>query len=495
MHLHLRSARGVDAKGRVHISLEDMAEIYGNFHAALSETYWETASNHKICTDAMEMLKTTHISKKNGRFLFLFTSVLSEAYSHAHYNIQELLYDNRDEVRTTYWSDILMLFKAVMMKADKVYSHTKSSQRLALLLHFASLYSLYKDVADEDFIISLYQLAGEYIAIDKHRLTDSELEQIREYHDAIQTIYYLRGEHRKVNSQGTVHEPDEAPTLVINEEDVGEDAQTVSPSKIPLSKDELCAIYDEALKRHQKIVLKRQQTLDQERLEGTDSNTLEVSIVEENGAASEMDVAQTSTPRQRLQSNGQAALVASEVELESAIKNLNSSATSDEQPNAAENSSVVNGNAKGDTGTRDDIEELIETLDAFDYKEEFDRRFRQRKAPRTNAVDLPVIGRPNKGDVVHSYRRRGLFDNINYRQPPPRHRIASIDSSDNGAMTQIAFSFDEMDLVQVAEESREPNNNTLSPNTCLANKIVRAVLAERPVSPIQPRHRRRSLII
>ncbi|XGW15088.1 hypothetical protein V3C99_000963 [Haemonchus contortus] len=490
MQLHLRSAKGVDAKGRVHISLEDMAEIYRNFHAALSETYWETASNHKICTDAMEMLKTTHISKKNGRFLFLFTSVLSEAYSHAHYNIQELLYDNRDEVRTTYWSEILMLYKAVMMKADKVYSHTKCSQRLALLLHFASLYSLYKDVADEDFIISLYQLAEECIAIDKHRLTDSELEQIKEYHDAIQTIYYLRGEHRKVNGHGATREPDEAPTLVINEEDVVEDAQTVSPSKIPLSKDELCAIYDEALKRHQKIVLKRQQTLDQERLEGADSNTLEVSIVEENGTAPE-----TSTPRQRLQSNGQSALIASEVELESAIKNLNSSATSDEQPNVAENSSVVNGNDKADTATRDDIEELIETLDVFDYKEEFDRRFRQRKAPRTNAVDLPVIGRPNKGDVVHSYRRRGLFDNINYRQPPPRHRIASIDSSDNGAMTQIAFSFDEMDLVQVAEESREPNNNTLSPNTCLANKIVRAVLAERPVSPIQPRHRRRSLII
>nr|CDJ92314.1 unnamed protein product [Haemonchus contortus] len=495
MHLHLRSARGVDAKGRVHVSLEDMAEIYRNFHAALSETYWETASNHKICTDAMEMLKTTHISKKNGRFLFLFTSVLSEAYSHAHYNIQELLYDNRDEVRTTYWSEILMLYKAVMIKADKVYSHTKCSQRLALLLHFASLYSLYKDVADEDFIISLYQLAEEYIAIDKHRLTDSELEQIKEYHDAIQTIYYLRGEHRKVNGQGAAREPDEAPTLVINEEDVVENAQTVSPSKIPLSKDELCAIYDEALKRHQKIILKRQQTIDQERLKGTDSNTLEVSIVEENGAASEVDVAQTSTPRQRLQSNGQSALIASEVELGSAIKNFNSSATSDGQPSVVENPSVVNGNDEANTATRDDIEELIETLDAFDYKEEFDRRFRQRKAPRTNAVDLPVIGRPNKGDVVHSYRRRGLFDNINYRQPPPRHRIASIDSSDNGAMTQIAFSFDEMDLIQVAEESREPNNNTLSPNTCLANKIVRAVLAERPVSPIQPRHRRRSLII
>ncbi|VDL67875.1 unnamed protein product [Nippostrongylus brasiliensis] len=68
----------------------------------------------------MEMLKTTHISKKNGRFLFLFTSVLSEAYSHAHYNVQELLYDDRDIIRANYWSDVLVLYKAVMTKAEKV---------------------------------------------------------------------------------------------------------------------------------------------------------------------------------------------------------------------------------------------------------------------------------------------------------------------------------------------------------------------------------------
>ncbi|VDK53872.1 unnamed protein product [Cylicostephanus goldi] len=149
MHLHLRHTRGVDAKGRMHITADEMAEIYKSFHAALNETYWETASNHKICTDVMETLKTTHISKKSGRFLLLFTSALSEAYSHANYNVQGLLYDDRDIVRANYWSDILLFYKAVMTKADRVNTQSKCCHLLALLLHFASLYSLYKDVAEE----------------------------------------------------------------------------------------------------------------------------------------------------------------------------------------------------------------------------------------------------------------------------------------------------------------------------------------------------------
>ncbi|KAK5971957.1 hypothetical protein GCK32_009057, partial [Trichostrongylus colubriformis] len=90
---------------------------------------------------------------------------------------------------------------------SQVYSHSKCGQRLALLLHFASLFSLYKDVADEDFIVSLHQLAEEYIANDKHRLTDGELEQIKEYYNAIQTIYHLRCERRQSKSQNTVNEP------------------------------------------------------------------------------------------------------------------------------------------------------------------------------------------------------------------------------------------------------------------------------------------------
>ncbi|VDL67652.1 unnamed protein product [Nippostrongylus brasiliensis] len=56
MHLHLRHLGGTDSKGRVYVSLDDMAEIYRNFHAALNATYWETASNHKSTLLFVEIL-------------------------------------------------------------------------------------------------------------------------------------------------------------------------------------------------------------------------------------------------------------------------------------------------------------------------------------------------------------------------------------------------------------------------------------------------------
>lgn len=43
----------------------------------------------------MEAIRTTHISNKSGRFLKNFTALTREVYSHAHYNVQELLYEER----------------------------------------------------------------------------------------------------------------------------------------------------------------------------------------------------------------------------------------------------------------------------------------------------------------------------------------------------------------------------------------------------------------
>ncbi|KAK6018557.1 hypothetical protein OSTOST_15852, partial [Ostertagia ostertagi] len=284
----------------------------------------------------------------------------------------------------------------------------------------------------------------------------------------------------------------EAPTLVIDEEDVTEESQVVAPSEIPLSKDELCAIYDKALQRHQKIVLKRQQTIDQERLGDDELKTSEASASQESATTSAVEVPPKSTPRQRLLSCGQPALIATEAELESVIKSLNTVLASCEQSSenpvpVEKTSSIDEASDTVDIATRparsatfpearDDSKEHYETLDDFDFREEFDRRFRQAK----NATFSRMIGRPNKEDVVQSYRRRGLFDNVDFRQPPSVHHIASVDGPVNAAKTHTAFSFDELDLVAEPEDSNETNNNVLSPNTYLTNKIIRAVLAEKP---------------
>lgn len=497
MHLHLRHMRGTDSKGRVHISLEDMAEIYRNFHAALNDTYWETASNHKICTDAMEMLKTTHISKKNGRFLFLFTSVLSEAYSHAHYNMQELFYDDRDVVRANYWADILVMYKVVMAKADKVYSHSKCAQRLALLLHFASLFSLYKDVADEGFIVALYQRAESYIVSDNHRLTDAELEQVKEYYDAIQTIYHLRGEQPRASDPRLPLEPDEAPTLVLGAADVTQEEAQASTANFecPLSKDELCGIYDKALARHQKIVMKRQQTEDLEGVDDVGFATPKESPSQVDAAAAEERDASQSSSIQPLESEGQSSAQPAESELRNVSADLASIDPSaggelhDESVLGQCNSSGAE--TKEAVVALSNSEEPFKALDEFDFRAEFDRRFREKKTPSTEAIDLPVIGKPNKDDVVHSYRRRGLFDNVEYRRPPLVHGVSSLDNPDTGiaSKTRTVFSYDEVDLDRRMEGEEELNNNILSPNSYMTEKIVRAVLAEKPVSPLTPNRR------
>lgn len=46
MQLFGRRARA-DSHGRYHLSCDEMAELYRGFHLALTDTYWETAANHK----------------------------------------------------------------------------------------------------------------------------------------------------------------------------------------------------------------------------------------------------------------------------------------------------------------------------------------------------------------------------------------------------------------------------------------------------------------
>ncbi|KHJ93269.1 hypothetical protein OESDEN_06824 [Oesophagostomum dentatum] len=490
MHFHLRHSR-VDSKGRVHISADEMAEVYKNFHAALNDTYWETASNHKICTDAMEMLKTTHISKKNGRFLMLFTSVLSEAYSHANYNVQDLLYDDRDTVRANYWTDVLLLYKAVMTKADKVNAQSKCYHQLALLLHFASLYSLYKDVADEEFIVSLYKRAENYVFNDHHRMTEAETEQIREYYDAIQTIYHLRGERRRASVQAPakVPVPEEAPTLVLDDTDVVDAAPvtTSSSQKSPLTKDELYAMYDKALDRHKKMIKQNQ--------------------IEEEQKPAESEHKSKKT---MLHSSSCAAMVqpvVEETELEEVIKHLNpvpspekvkSVAEEVEKPQNQENvvhlrQNVVNTKycpeRRNTLAAMPTLREVagkdIIVLDKFDFIGEFERRCGRRKAAPGARMNLPVIGKPHKADAVQSYRRKGLFDDVDYRQPPSLHQVHPFEkqNSEGSSRPHSLYTCEEEDAIKEVDEEDTQNNNSLSNTSYITEKIIRAVFAEKPVSP------------
>ncbi|CAD6200047.1 unnamed protein product [Caenorhabditis auriculariae] len=220
MHLHLPhlSSGWTDSHGRTHINDGDMANMYSDFHKALGETYWQTASNQKICEDAMQALRKTHISKKTATFLKNFVALTRDAYSHAHYNVNELFYEQRTIVRSEYWHEIAKIYHVVMLKADKVMHHDNTLLKLELIMHFVNLYSMYKDIADEDFVVDAHSRASTiYAAIHQTpNVTDQERSKAQEYSEAVELAYRLRHEHARYANDET-RRVGEVPSIDLSE--------------------------------------------------------------------------------------------------------------------------------------------------------------------------------------------------------------------------------------------------------------------------------------
>ncbi|RCN46510.1 hypothetical protein ANCCAN_07504 [Ancylostoma caninum] len=359
----------------------------------------------------------------------------------------------------------------------------------------------------QEFIVSLYKRAENYILNDHHRFTESETEQIREYHEAIQTIYHLRGERRRARGQTAPEPPEEAPTLVLSATDVLDAAPAdISNSDSPLSRDELYAIYDKALERHKKMVMKRQQTL--EELEKADTTAVSPSSAQI--PQEEEDKSVDGHRRSRVSSShssicsaaAQPVVLASETELELVIKNLNPvhlpenvESVKEEESQNVENLPKVlrqnNMSAKHCPERRNTVASVPSLrefagkdpvlLDKFDFVGEFEKRCGRKKSAPPVGTKLPLIGRSNKDDMVHSYRRKALFDDVGYRQPPNLHKIHSVDNPDYNPATKAhtIFTYEEEDIARDVEDVQ--NNNLLTPNRYMTEKIIRAVLAEKPI--------------
>ncbi|PAV59142.1 hypothetical protein WR25_10814 [Diploscapter pachys] len=199
--LWFKDSDWIDERDRRHISVGQMSEMYKHFHAMYSETFFDTASNHRLCEDAIQALKSTHISGK-PLFLHNYVMLLRETYSHAHYNIFDLLCDDRRTVRLRFWQHIVLIYRVVLHKSNKAWSSISGTakacaNKLTILLHFASLYSIYKDVAHSAFIAELTDEADRIACGTQENRTPSEREQIREYLEAIHMIYKLRHVQRR----------------------------------------------------------------------------------------------------------------------------------------------------------------------------------------------------------------------------------------------------------------------------------------------------------
>ncbi|VDM65830.1 unnamed protein product, partial [Strongylus vulgaris] len=362
-----------------------------------------------------------------------------------------------------------------------------------------------------DFIVSLYKRAENYVLNNHHRQTDAEIEQIREYREAIETIYHLRGERRHSRSQTVQHVSEEAPTLVLNETDVIDATpiiQIANQQVIP-SKDELYAVYEKALERHKKIVMKRQKTIEQ--LE--DPQIPEFVVTAAENSEEEVIVAEQLEKVPRISSNcstsaqPQPTVLTCEAELKQVLENLNPVSLKEKIEAKIEESEVEEvtepkmrpavtskhcPERRNTVATVPTLREVagkdVIVLDKFDFIGEFERRCGRKKAAPGLRMNLPVIGKPQK-DNIQSYRRKGLFDDVDYRRPPNLHKFHSLDKDDRIAAAHSIYTCEEEKELEGEATNEDIQNNNNSFESYLTGKIIRAVLAEKPVSPISPTRR------
>ncbi|VDM54888.1 unnamed protein product [Angiostrongylus costaricensis] len=305
-------------------------------------------------------------------------------------------------------------------------------------------------------------------------------------------------------------------TLNLAKESLAEDVAIIAPSfGIPMSKDDLYRIYDEALAKYKTLVLKKQKVYEEEmldelsRLESTDILQKEIKTVKEHDLPSGKIAGHFS----------HSAMI--ETELEQAIKSLkkltSNRSHSFESAQLKVNEIVEEKRFKEDsvlTNSTHSFERRAtvscflpqveiadkhqKTLRSFDFREEFKRRFRSKKIWELTVMKLPVIGRPRQSDVVQSYRRKGLFDNVEYRKPILMHEISlhNVDSTEVTVVSEVETEKLRVKEVSLVEENTvEPNNNRLTTDPYIIEKITSDGLLEKPVGSISPCLNRRSSVI
>ncbi|VDK56622.1 unnamed protein product [Cylicostephanus goldi] len=255
--------------------------------------------------------------------------------------------------------------------------------------------------------------------------------------------------------------------------------------------------------------MKRQQTLQQE-----DDATESINTATEN---SEEELVENVALRDNAcaaAAQPQPSLITSEAELKHVIENLNpvplpsKAEAKEEEVEAAEVRSEpklrpvvpVSKHSAERRNTLASLPTLREVsrkdaiiLDKFDFIGEFEKRCGRRKFAQGQKMDLPVIGKPHKADTIQSYRRKGLFDDVDYRRPPNLPCCNSQEDEGLRRAHNIYTCQEEENLADAMNKEEDLQNNNNSFDSYLTEKIIRAVLAEKPVSPISP-NRRMSMI-
>ncbi|KAJ1362596.1 hypothetical protein KIN20_022205 [Parelaphostrongylus tenuis] len=484
MQQRLHHRHDVNVSERVYITTDEIAEIYRNLHSNLNKTYWNTAANHKICADAMKFLKRTHILKKNGRFLMILASIVYEVYSHAHYNAEELFHEDRNIARRRYWAEILSLYEMIMGKAEKLDSMRGP-------FHSGYMWWAISEIRHQTF----------------------------DLHAAIEARVYLNQSDRQVGriSLPTLCPPHTLENKPLTEEDLVANAVTVASSLAnAMSKNELFSKYDKALAKHKNMMVERKKVHENDISNQTLAPCgIEISKKKTKFLKDDHGLSSTNVSEHYISYS-----VMTESDLEQAIKNLDSAKSgrcnsldsphlmandilmdkSSEEKAVLMNSSLST-ERRSTAGCCDPYAEIADNSHqvsgSFNFREEFERRFNRNKIKTYEIVELPVIGKSRKSDIVRS-RRKGPFDDVEHQKPvlvdqTPACSVGSTDVSVASDLEREKLHYKEVHPFN--ESIVEPNNNTLISESLVAEKITNAELLENSASLISsPLHQRASAI-
>ncbi|GMS87780.1 hypothetical protein PENTCL1PPCAC_9955, partial [Pristionchus entomophagus] len=133
----------------------EMCKFRMDTRTQLQDTYWDHAGNQTVCQSAMDQLPNLHVSKKaDEAWILAYVESIREVYSHATANLPELLFTDgqREEERKRYWGELSKMLNKVLFRITQLPdAHHPFSPlgRMACMMSYASLYSVYKSVAIE----------------------------------------------------------------------------------------------------------------------------------------------------------------------------------------------------------------------------------------------------------------------------------------------------------------------------------------------------------
>ncbi|GMR40038.1 hypothetical protein PMAYCL1PPCAC_10233, partial [Pristionchus mayeri] len=179
----------------------EMCKFRQDMHQQLRDTYWDHAGNQTVCQSAMDQLPNLHVSKKaDEAWILAYVECIREVYSHASGNLPELLFTEaqREEERKRYWHELSKMFSKVMWRiAELPDAHHPFSSvgRMACMMSYASLYSVFKTVAIECNNLSTVHTAAKRLNDLEHSeystVTDTERNQLKMLFENIDLINIL----------------------------------------------------------------------------------------------------------------------------------------------------------------------------------------------------------------------------------------------------------------------------------------------------------------